>query len=321
MRSNLIALLILIVTAIPAMAQETAPNDPCGAGQSDYIRQVAGPETSGVVHLMRCDGVNWQQYMTILADGKVGIGTDAPDAKLDVAGEVKVGNTGGSCVAATEGALRYNTSSQCLQFCSGAAWVCLVATDPCDPVNSPTPGTTCSDGSIYAGLSPDGDVPMYITPVDAPSLMPWNDGVGAGDEQTDNSVPKCGWPYTAIGCISGSANTDILISEDSNNTVPGSPHIAARYCYCLGKPLSGVCASDPTSGAEAYGHDDWYLASRNEFLVMEDNYESLGFEEEDKYWTSSDVTKTQRAIRISFIDEVEDRLKSVSELVRCTRKN
>lgn len=233
MRSNLIALLILIMITVPAMAQETAPGDACGAGETNHIRQVGGVETSGVMHLLRCDGANWQQYMTILPDGKVGIGTTTPNANvqivstndaslklgestanygelfwdksanhfiihnklsdtsvgsllmsedgrfvlnsgtasaalevvradishdylmlsspgpgngnvfivkndgnvgvgnaapetlLDVAGEVKVGNTGSSCVAAREGALRYSTANSCMELCDGLNWACM----------------------------------------------------------------------------------------------------------------------------------------------------------------------------------------------------
>jgi len=67
-----------LFSGVSAHAQETAPGDACAAGEENYIRQVGGPETTGVVHLMRCDGSNWQQYMTILADGNVGIGTTSP---------------------------------------------------------------------------------------------------------------------------------------------------------------------------------------------------------------------------------------------------
>lgn len=49
-------------------------------------------------------------------------------------------------------------------------------------------GTTCVDGTIYAGLSPDGDVPMFTTPADAPTLMSWNDG---SDFWLDTDMENC----------------------------------------------------------------------------------------------------------------------------------
>lgn len=70
------------------------------------------------------------------------------------------------------GDLIYNDNFDVFQGCTASSdWVALhepqcadgSGCDPCDPANSPTPGTTCKDGSIYAGMSPDGNVPMYTT--------------------------------------------------------------------------------------------------------------------------------------------------------------
>lgn len=69
-------ILSVFFLSFPAHAQETAPGDVCTAGETNYIRQVGGPETSGVVHLMRCDGMSWQQYLTTDANGNLGIGID-----------------------------------------------------------------------------------------------------------------------------------------------------------------------------------------------------------------------------------------------------
>ena len=84
MRFLFILLFVLMVFSDAASAQETVPGDACTAGQENHIRQVGGPETSGVVHLMRCDGANWQQYMTFLTSGNVGIGVDNPLFPLDL---------------------------------------------------------------------------------------------------------------------------------------------------------------------------------------------------------------------------------------------
>lgn len=66
--SFIAVILCTLFLSFPVHAQETAPGDACVAGETDYIRQVGGPETSGVVHLMRCDGTNWQQYYSIETD-------------------------------------------------------------------------------------------------------------------------------------------------------------------------------------------------------------------------------------------------------------
>ncbi len=35
-------------------------DDPCAVEETDYIRQVGGPETNGELHVLRCDGTTWQ---------------------------------------------------------------------------------------------------------------------------------------------------------------------------------------------------------------------------------------------------------------------
>ena len=54
--------------------------------------------------------------------GNTGIGTASPAAKLDVAGEVKFGNTSSTCNATNEGQQRYNSTLKLMQFCNGTTW-------------------------------------------------------------------------------------------------------------------------------------------------------------------------------------------------------
>ena len=51
-------------------------------------------------------------------DWNVGIATDTPHAKLDVAGEIKTGNTNLACNASTLGAIRYNAAERTVQVCN-----------------------------------------------------------------------------------------------------------------------------------------------------------------------------------------------------------
>ena len=60
--------------------------------------------------------------VTILSGGNVGVGSTTPVAKLDVAGEVKFGNTSSTCDATNEGQQRYNSTSKVMEFCNGTAW-------------------------------------------------------------------------------------------------------------------------------------------------------------------------------------------------------
>lgn len=54
--------------------------------------------------------------------GNTGVGVAAPNAKLEVAGEIKVGNTGLACSSATRGTQRYNSSTDRMEYCSNAGW-------------------------------------------------------------------------------------------------------------------------------------------------------------------------------------------------------
>lgn len=59
--------------------------------------------------------------------GKVGIGTNTPVATLDVAGEIKFGNTtaGQACNVQHEGKQRYSSSSKRMEYCDGSVWVSI----------------------------------------------------------------------------------------------------------------------------------------------------------------------------------------------------
>jgi hypothetical protein len=54
--------------------------------------------------------------------GNVGIGTSTPSTRLDIAGEVKIANSGTACSATTEGSVRYNSASKTMEFCNGSSW-------------------------------------------------------------------------------------------------------------------------------------------------------------------------------------------------------
>ena len=56
---------------------------------------------------------------------RVGVGTYKPQAKLDVAGAVRVANDTSACTSANEGAIRYVSASKKFQGCDGTGWVNL----------------------------------------------------------------------------------------------------------------------------------------------------------------------------------------------------
>jgi hypothetical protein len=59
--------------------------------------------------------------------GKVGIGTNDPKVALHVNGEIKLDGTSNACDANKEGAQRYNTNTNDMEFCDGTDWKSMSA--------------------------------------------------------------------------------------------------------------------------------------------------------------------------------------------------
>jgi len=61
-----------------------------------------------------------QRSITNLNPLNVGIGTNNPQSRLDIAGDVKVGNSGVSCEAQKTGAIRFNSTTHCHEACTAS---------------------------------------------------------------------------------------------------------------------------------------------------------------------------------------------------------
>jgi hypothetical protein len=68
------------------------------------------------------DGSGWIAHHTFAKEGSVGIGTTDPQTRLDVNGAIKIAGTSETCDTPKAGAIRYNTSSQQMEFCNGTTW-------------------------------------------------------------------------------------------------------------------------------------------------------------------------------------------------------
>jgi hypothetical protein len=74
---------------------------------------------------------NLTSVTSLYASGNVGIGTTGPKAKLDVAGTIsatsgiQVGAMSATCASGISGTIRYNTTSNTMEYCTGTAWANL----------------------------------------------------------------------------------------------------------------------------------------------------------------------------------------------------
>ncbi|MEW3780784.1 DUF1566 domain-containing protein [Pseudomonas aeruginosa] len=161
----------------------------------------------------------------------------------------------------------YNEYHGVFQGCTPKGWVGFHAATTAPP-DCPNIGDTCRDGTIYAGLSPDGNVPMYAMPTDGPDeTYTWNSGVTSS---VDTAMENCSsTSSTVASCNTGRANTALLAAL----TETPAPYKAAQYC----------------EGLVANGHGDWYLPSQNELKLLYKLYQAGkgGFVLE-RYWSSSE---------------------------------
>jgi hypothetical protein len=125
-------------------------------------------------------------------------------------------------------------------------WSVTTITDAC--TGSPAPGTTCSDGSKFAGWHPIWGTRMFIVPANM-GYQPF------------------GWPEVTYGQADwwdGRANTNVLAQTGTNHAI--------NACYNL----------------TAYGKDDWYLPAPGEWDVIDPYRNAIGGFEPDGYpiWSS-----------------------------------
>lgn len=223
-------------------------------------------------------------------------------------GSIIPGFDSSPCSGSNEGAIRYNGATSCAEYCNGTAWICpttTIASPPTTPpTNCPNIGDTCDDGSIYAGLTPDGDVKMYTTPADAGQFS-WNDGTNNWLDIATLTNCVAG---TEITCDTGEANTALLAALGTSPSP--APYVAARHCDNL----------------TAHGHSDWYLPARNELNILYTNRTTIGgFNLSGSfpagwYWSSSE-RNLNNSWSQSFSVGLQPSLDKLDGLsVRCVRR-
>lgn len=184
---------------------------------------------------------------------------------------------------------------------------------PSGPTGCDDIGDTCSDGTIYAGLSPDGGVPMYTTPADASSGAYW----GTYNFSTGSTSN-----------VTGRDNTADIYAHVQNGD--GSYNPDDSYT-----PNAAVLCEELT----AHGHSDWYLPARDELDVLYDNlvdqdgdntpggplgstfgFNTSGSYPAGNYWSSSELSSYSARYQ-SFSDGYQGHTSKNGGLsVRCVRR-
>jgi hypothetical protein len=182
-------------------------------------------------------------------------------------------------------------------------------------------GTVCADGTIYAGTSPDGNVPMYATRCD--SNQYWNGascldcasghwtGTGSTCTNTYGSGTDLAWasgetvdvPLPSDQNTNGDGNTQILESYSSAD----APYQAAKYCGEL----------------IANGRSDWYLPSISELGVLRENVGAIeNFNGGGRYWSSTESAPAQQFASATNPNtgSSSSESKTTTNPVRCVRQ-
>ena len=206
------------------------------------------------------------------------------------------GDGGAGCAdpVGAAGDLTYNTTYNIMQYCEGDTWIPIGrSADPCDNP-SVTVGTQCIDGSYYAGLSPDGNVPMYVASSKSQTTTTWNNGT-------------TGFVTTNIqDRDTGEANTAALIALSNVD----SPYAAATYCDTL----------------STHGKTDWYLPALDELSLLYNSGSPIAgvtVGGSNYYWSSTEnvAAPTSQSLTRRFTDgSSNDANKNGGRRVRCVRK-
>lgn len=223
------------------------------------------------------DATGLTERMSILNNGKTGIGTIIPDSNLTVAGSTHItSNTFIGPGINTKLEINGKLITQKLQISSNAGAGKILKSDASG--NGKWSGCGLSIGQNFAGgiifyLDPSGCHGLVAAPYDQASLTRW-----------DNGALLQSSAY-ASGFLAGAGNTKkIIFVQGTGQDIPGSIPYAAK------------AAADLTIGP----YHDWYLPSKYELNLMfysigqgapAPNTNIGGFQE-SWYWSSTELNST-----------------------------
>jgi trimeric autotransporter adhesin len=159
--------------------------------------------------------------------GNVGIGTTSPAAKLDVAGEVKFGNSASTCNPSNEGQQRYNSSTKNMEFCNGTAWTGYGTVSPGSIVQTiVATSTTTASSAVTSFTEVNSSYRISFTPKYSNSKIlieysfPMNAAMAGNTVFQFQLVRNIGGTESLIGVgpANGSRNLASAVARPGNGT-------------------------------------------------------------------------------------------------------
>ncbi len=187
-------------------------------------------------------------------------------------------------------------------FITGSAGHVWNVTTTGSCASSPAIGTVCADGTVYAGLSPDGGVPMYAQRCDLGLTWDGTNCTGAAWTLTWNNGSTT---YTTTGYTNvntGEANTTGLAASVDG----GSPYNAAQACDSLNQ----------------HGQTDWYLPAQSELNILITNKGAIrNFDTSGVYyWSSCEYGSDSARAQYASSGYQNNTYKYGAYRVRCVRR-
>jgi hypothetical protein len=174
-------------------------------------------------------------------------------------------------------------SFQVTLIIGSGATVWTVTTAGGDCTGSPSIGTVCADGTIYAGLSPDGNNKMFTTRCDAGQT--WDGsiciGVRASLSWNNGTTNR---PLTGYSsAVTGKTNSAGLYGLSDT----GSPYEGAAYCETL----------------NINGKTDWYLPALSELNILYSSKNIIrNFDTSGSYYWSATEYSSEGVYAVRFSD-------------------
>lgn len=196
--------------------------------------------------------------------------------------------------------MKYHAATNLYRYCDGASWQQMGCVPDPGPTGCPNIGDVCSDGTVYAGVSPNASLKMYARRCD--HALSWSGSACTGT-RTAVRWGNAGTNTGATSTTNGLSNTNTLLGYSAANTV------AAHVCGDL----------------TADGYDDWHLPSKDELNVLRVNRTAIGnFSTSSAYptgyyWSSTQATNDEAWHQLFTNGGQYQSWKEEAQHVRCVR--